>query len=552
MENVPPPNNDLNVPKEEPIPEQALAAPVGFGLQWIGGQIPNNNNGWLKEDDEEDPKEDDDEDPEEDEVDEDNEEDPEKYDDEDLNEDEVGNGEEEEKEIVDEIDNPEVIDPDVPPPPVFQSGHKFHVGESSSTRGLLDGNYVVFAHCPKPSDLMTIHGRMTKLEKQMFERYKTEIKIKKKFNKDNLHMNRHKLDVTIKYSKMKRPSLPEGLRFQEEPPIPSASVPRSDDLYVMARDVAMAAQEDDDDDAAAAENPQPLESRGSPRDQVREEANRAGGPAGGPAAALVARECTFAGFMKCGPTQFHGTEGAVATLGREVANGRPWTEVKQMMIDEFCPIEEVQRLEDEPRHLKLRDMNIAAYTERFNKLALLCPDVVPNEKKKVELYIKGLPDIIKGETTSSRPATLNEAVRMAHALMEQKIQAKNERIAEGLKRKWENNNQGGNNHRNNNDNRNKNNNRNNNNRNNRGNYRDNNRHNQYNQRRQDEHNSSDLAPQRQEMFVKNVSSGLVPQGQKTSDYDNSDPVPPRRNVVPPVEKTDSSQQGLEFLFSPLL
>ncbi|GJY90074.1 retrovirus-related pol polyprotein from transposon TNT 1-94 [Tanacetum coccineum] len=67
-----------------------------------------------------------------------------------------------------------------------------------------------------------------------------------------------------------------------------------------------------------------------------------------------------------------------------------------------------------------------------------------------------------------------------------------------------------------------------------------------------DHNSSDLAPQRQEMSVENVSSGLVPQGQKASDYDNSDPVPPRQNVVPTTEKTDSSQQGLEFLFSPLL
>ncbi|GJX43319.1 hypothetical protein Tco_0259995 [Tanacetum coccineum] len=55
---------------------------------------------------------------------------------------------------------------------------------------------------------------------------------------------------------------------------------------------------------------------------------------------------------------------------------------------------------------------------------------------------------------------------------------------------------------------------------------------------------SDLAPQRQEMSVENVSSGLVPQGQKASDYDNSDPMPPRQNVVPISEKTDSSQQGL--------
>ncbi|GJW64988.1 retrovirus-related pol polyprotein from transposon TNT 1-94 [Tanacetum coccineum] len=54
------------------------------------------------------------------------------------------------------------------------------------------------------------------------------------------------------------------------------------------------------------------------------------------------------------------------------------------------------------------------------------------------------------------------------------------------------------------------------------------------------------------MSVENVSSSLVPQGQKVSNYDNSDPVPPRQNVVPTTEKTYSSQQGLQFLFSPLL
>ncbi|GJY69378.1 putative reverse transcriptase domain-containing protein [Tanacetum coccineum] len=135
------------------------------------------------------------------------------------------------------------------------------------------------------------------------------------------------------------------------------------------------------------------------RERVREEANRARGPAGGPV--------------------------AVATLGLEVANGKSWTEVKQMMIDKFCLTEEVQRLEDELRKIML-----------------------------------------------------NEVVRMEHTLMEQKIQAKNERIAEGNKRRWENNNQGRNNNRNNNY-------YNNNNRNNHCNYRDNNRHNQYNQRRQE-------------------------------------------------------------------
>ncbi|GJU90952.1 putative reverse transcriptase domain-containing protein [Tanacetum coccineum] len=235
------------------------------------------------------------------------------------------------------------------------------------------------------------------------------------------------------------------------------------------------------------------------RERVRLEATRARGPAGVPAAAPVARECTFAEFLKCGPTQFHRTKGAVGLChwfekiestfeiseyaeGRKVKfatatlHGRALT----WWNSQVATLEEVQRLEDELRHLKLRDMNISAYTERFNELALLCPDAVPTEKKKVELYIKGLPEIIKGETTSSRPATLNEAVRMAHGLMEQKIQARDERIAKGLKRKWESNNQGGSNNRNNIRNRN-----NNNNRSNCGNYGENNHLNQNNQRRQD-------------------------------------------------------------------
>ncbi|GKG37646.1 hypothetical protein Tco_0456869, partial [Tanacetum coccineum] len=63
---------------------------------------------------------------------------------------------------------------------------------------------------------------------------------------------------------------------------------------------------------------------------------------------------------------------------------------------------------------------------------------------------------------------------------------------------------------------------------------------------------SDLTPNQQETSVDNISSDLVSNKQKASDYDISGPVPPRQNVVPIAEKTDSSQQGLEFLFSPLL
>ncbi|GKG54309.1 hypothetical protein Tco_0557832, partial [Tanacetum coccineum] len=41
---------------------------------------------------------------------------------------------------------------------------------------------------------------------------------------------------------------------------------------------------------------------------------RESGPARGHDVAPAARECTFAGFMKCNPIIFHGTEGAVELL----------------------------------------------------------------------------------------------------------------------------------------------------------------------------------------------------------------------------------------------
>ncbi|GJR41793.1 hypothetical protein Tco_1309896 [Tanacetum coccineum] len=45
-------------------------------------------------------------------------------------------------------------------------------------------------------------------------------------------------------------------------------------------------------------------------------------------------------------------------------------------------------MEDELRHLRLKGNDIAAYTNRFNELVLLCPDVVPTTKKKIGQYIK--------------------------------------------------------------------------------------------------------------------------------------------------------------------
>ncbi|GKF12981.1 putative reverse transcriptase domain-containing protein [Tanacetum coccineum] len=208
---------------------------------------------------------------------------------------------------------------------------------------------------------------------------------------------------------------------------------------------------------------------------------RGSGPVRVQDAAPAIHECTFAGFMKCNPTAFHGTEEAVklrrwfkktesvfgisecvegkkvkftaatlqgsaltwwnakvATMGLETVNQMPWTDMKQLMTTKFCPIEEVQRMEYELWNLKVKEYNIIAYTQRFSELALMCLRMVEPERVKVDAYIRGLTNNIKGEVTSSKPAKINEAMSMAHKLMEQKSQARDERILEGKKQKWEN------------------------------------------------------------------------------------------------------------------
>ncbi|GKA09257.1 putative reverse transcriptase domain-containing protein [Tanacetum coccineum] len=60
-------------------------------------------------------------------------------------------------------------------------------------------------------------------------------------------------------------------------------------------------------------------------------------------------------------------------------------------------------------NLRVKEYNIVAYTQRFNQLALMSPRMVEPESVKVDAYIRGLFENIKGEVTSSIPTNLNKA-----------------------------------------------------------------------------------------------------------------------------------------------
>nr|GFB95515.1 hypothetical protein [Tanacetum cinerariifolium] len=98
-----------------------------------------------------------------------------------------------------------------------------------------------------------------------------------------------------------------------------------------------------------------------------------------------------------------------------------WSVLKKKMTDKYCPLGEVKKLEIELWNLKVRDNDIPAYTNRFQKLTLICTNFVSNETEKVDKYISGLPDNIYGNVKSLKPKTLDETIELANDLMDQKL-----------------------------------------------------------------------------------------------------------------------------------
>ncbi|GKA12954.1 hypothetical protein Tco_0692500 [Tanacetum coccineum] len=53
-------------------------------------------------------------------------------------------------------------------------------------------------------------------------------------------------------------------------------------------------------------------------------------------------------------------------------------------------------MEDEIYHLTVKGNDLKTYVRRFQELATLCPTMVPDSKKMMEVFIGGLPQSIEG------------------------------------------------------------------------------------------------------------------------------------------------------------
>ncbi|KAI3729830.1 hypothetical protein L6452_18501 [Arctium lappa] len=171
------------------------------------------------------------------------------------------------------------------------------------------------------------------------------------------------------------------------------------------------------------------------------------------------KECTYKTFRTCNPKEFHGTEGAVGLLswiesmesvlhiskcseankvefaacllqgraltwwntlvqtrGREAVNRLSWSEFKEMLKEEYCPRSEMQKLQAELWNHEMKGNDVDTYTARFHELAKLVPQLVTPEENRIDRYIWGLAPEIRGDVTSGRPNTMQEAVSLAAKL----------------------------------------------------------------------------------------------------------------------------------------
>nr|GEU99427.1 putative reverse transcriptase domain-containing protein [Tanacetum cinerariifolium] len=74
-------------------------------------------------------------------------------------------------------------------------------------------------------------------------------------------------------------------------------------------------------------------------------------------------------------------------IGIEQANRITWTELKRLLTNKYCPRTEIKMMEDEFYNLSVKGNDLKTYVRRFQELVVLCPNMVPNNEKLMEVFI---------------------------------------------------------------------------------------------------------------------------------------------------------------------
>ncbi|GKB56291.1 putative reverse transcriptase domain-containing protein [Tanacetum coccineum] len=150
----------------------------------------------------------------------------------------------------------------------------------------------------------------------------------------------------------------------------------------------------------------------------------------------VSRECTYQDFMKFQPLNFKGTEGVVGLI-------RWFEKMETVFHISNCPEKyQVKYATCTLLNSALTWWNShkrtirteAAFAMSWRELLKLMTEMVPEEEDRVEKFIGGLPDNIQGNVIAAEPTRLQDVVRIANNLMDQKLKGYAVKNAENKRR----------------------------------------------------------------------------------------------------------------------
>ncbi|GKB02300.1 reverse transcriptase domain-containing protein [Tanacetum coccineum] len=161
----------------------------------------------------------------------------------------------------------------------------------------------------------------------------------------------------------------------------------------------------------------------------------------------VAQECTYPDFMKCQPLNFKGTEGVVGLI-------RWFEKMETVFHISNCPKKYQVKYatcillnsaltwwnshkrtigSKAAFSMSWREL-MKLMTERFQELTMMCTKMVPEEEDQIEKFIGGLPDNIQGNVITAEPTRLQDVVRIANNLIDQKLKGYAVKNAENKRR----------------------------------------------------------------------------------------------------------------------
>ncbi|KAD5961961.1 hypothetical protein E3N88_13434 [Mikania micrantha] len=192
------------------------------------------------------------------------------------------------------------------------------------------------------------------------------------------------------------------------------------------------------------------------------------------------RECTYKMFKSCDPTTFDGKEGATGVIqwleetesvleissckdedkvkfaaqqfkgealfwwktvlqvrGRDVVNHMNWEEFKEIVKEKYCPINEIERIEEEFLNLEMIFPDMITYVSKFEQLSRLVPHLVTPESKRIQRFIWGLPSQIRTHVKANKPVTMQSAVDLGSTVNDDILRAEQQKERVGTKRKFD-------------------------------------------------------------------------------------------------------------------